>query len=126
MKNFISIFMVLALVLSTSFPGMSHAMMNHNTEKAKKPESSSHGDCHNHKEAKQVQKIAQKDKNHSGKCCDKGMCKCIGGNCHGISKIFGSGSNSIAAVSTESLVFSFDNQFADSALPKRLKRPPKA
>jgi hypothetical protein len=123
MKIFVSMFMVLVLVMTTSFPSMSHAMMNHDAAKVEKVEVSEHGDCHGHKEAKQTQKTAQNDKD---KCCDKGMCKCVGGNCHGMSKIFGNGNNSLAAVSTDSTVFAFDNQFVDSALPNRLKRPPKA
>ena len=124
MKNIISIFMVLALVLSTSFPSMSHAMMSHDTAKIEKAEASSeHGDCHKHAKAEQSGKTAQNDKD---KCCDKGMCKCVGGNCHGMSKIFGNGSNSIASASSSSLVFAFDNQFVESALANRLKRPPKA
>jgi len=105
---------------------MSHAMMNNDTAKVEKAESSSHRDCHSMKQSDSAQTNAQNDKDHSGKCCDKGMCKCIGGNCHGMSKIFGNGSNSFAAVSSSSLVFAFDNQFVDSALPSRLKRPPKA
>lgn len=125
MRNFISIFMVLALVFSTSFPSISHAMMPHDAAKVEKAEASEHSDCHKMKQSDSAQKTAQNDKDH-GKCCDKGMCKCIGGNCHGMSKIFGNGSNSMSAVSTSSEVFAFDNQFVDSALPNRLKRPPKA
>lgn len=84
-------------------------------------------DCHHHNMVKStVEKTAKNDQGNSGKCCDKGMCKCIGGNCHSLSKIFGNGSNSLSAVSSSSLVFAFDNQFVDSALPNRLKRPPKA
>lgn len=119
-------FMVLALVMATSFPTMSHAMMSYDSAKAEKAEASSeHGDCHKHAKAEQSSKTAQNDKDH-GKCCDKGMCKCIGGNCHGMSKIFSNGSNSLSAVTSSSLVFAFDSQLVASALPERLKRPPKA
>ena len=118
---------MLAFVISMTFvPAMSHAMTN-DSAKASHTEAKG-GDCHHHGEAKAASgKTAQNNKDGSGKCCDKGMCKCVGGNCHnGLSKIFGNGSNSIAAVSSSSLVFAFDNQFADSAMPNRLKRPPKA
>lgn len=117
--------MVLTLVMATSFPNASHAMMNHDVVKVEKAESSEHGDCHKHAKAEQSGKTAQNDK-ESDECCDKGMCKCIGGNCHGMSKIFGNSSNSLAAISTDSLVFAFDSQLVASALPERLKRPPKA
>ncbi|NBX03757.1 MAG: hypothetical protein EBR02_06840 [Alphaproteobacteria bacterium] len=126
MKIFISMFMVLALVMTTSFPSMSHAMMPHDSAKVEKTEASSeHSDCHKHAKVEQSGKTAQNDKD-SSKCCDKGVCKCVGGNCHGMSKIFGNSSNSLAAVSTDSLVFAFDSQLVASALPERLKRPPKA
>lgn len=118
-------FVVLALVMTTSFPSMSHAMMPHDSAKVEKAESCEHGDCHKHAKAEQSSKTAQNDKDHD-KCCDKGVCKCVGGNCHGMSKIFGNSSNSLAVVSTDSLVFAFDSQLVASALPERLKRPPKA
>lgn len=104
---------------------MSHAMMNHDSAKVEKAKASEHGDCHKMKQSDSAQKTAQNDKDHD-KCCDKGVCKCVGGNCHGMSKIFGNGSNSFAAISSDSLVFAFDNQFVESALANRLKRPPKA
>jgi hypothetical protein len=135
MRNFISIFTILALVITTTMPVASHAMMSHDggaqtVEKAVETESAAakDHDCPGHGEAKaDTQKTAQNDKAPPDKCCDKGMCKCVGGTCHnGLSKIFGNGSNSLAAVSSGSLVFGFDNQFVASALPNRLKRPPKA
>ncbi len=106
---------------------MSHAMMPHDSAKVEKAEASlEHGDCHKHAKAEQSSKTAQNDKD-SGKCCDKGICKCVGGTCHnGLSQILGNGSNSLSAVSSDSLVFAFDSQLVDSALPERLKRPPKA
>ncbi len=104
---------------------MSHAMMTHDSAKAEQAKASDEGDCHKHAKAEQSSKTAQNDKDHD-KCCDKGVCKCVGGNCHGMSKIFGNSSNSLAAVSTDSLVFAFDSQLVASALPERLKRPPKA
>lgn len=110
---------------------MSHAMMSHDGAKATqtaKTEAAKDHDCHGHGEAKvDSQKTAQNDKDPSGKCCDKGMCKCVGGTCHnGLSKIFGNSGNSLATFSSSSQVFAFDNQFVDSAMPNRLKRPPRA
>ena len=120
-----------AFVISMTFaPMVSHAM-SHDDAKAvqsgAKTEMAEGHDCHHHGEAKaDSQKTAQNDKGTGGHCCDKGMCKCVGGTCHGMSKIFGDGSNALSAVSSSSLVFAFDNQLVDSALPERLKRPPRA
>ncbi len=84
-------------------------------------------DCHHHGEAKTAHsKTAQNDKDTSHKCCDKGMCKCIGGSCHGgIAKI-GNGETLLLAFSASQSQIAFTNEFTDSALPERLKRPPKA
>lgn len=127
MKKFIGIFMVLALVMTTSFPAASNAMtMPHDSAKAEHAKASGEGDCHKHAKAEQSGKTAQNDKD-SSKCCDKGVCKCVGSTCHnGLSKIFGNGSNSLASLSSDSSAFAFDNQFVESALSNRLKRPPKA
>lgn len=132
MRNFVSILMILALIVTTTMvPAASYAAP-HNHSKATntaKMETPTDHDCHGHGEAKaDSQKTAQNDKAPSdGKCCDKGMCKCVGGTCHnGLSKILGNNSTSLAAVSSSASVFAFDNQFVDSALPNRLKRPPKA
>lgn len=127
MRNFISILTIVALVLATTVaPSVSHAMP-HDSAKTVKTEAANGHDCHGHGEAKTTSgKTAQNDKDASGKCCDKGMCKCVGGNCHSLSKYFSNGSNSIVALSSSNSVFAFDNQFVDSAMPNRLKRPPKA
>lgn len=102
---------------------MSHGMMPHDSAKAEKAEASSdHGDCHKHAKAEQT----QNDK-ESGKCCDKGMCKCIGGTCHnGLSKIFGNGSESLFRLTASESSFGYTNDVVESALSNRLKRPPKA
>jgi hypothetical protein len=128
MKIFVSIFMVLALVMTTSFPTMSHAMMPHDSAKVEKAEASSeHGDCHKHAKAEQPSKTAQNDKDASGECCDKGICKCVGGTCHnGLSKIFGNGSNALFRLTSSTDSFNFTNDVVESALASRLKRPPKA
>jgi hypothetical protein len=129
MRNFISIFMILAFVITTTMvPAMAHAMP-HDGAKAVKAESTeaAEHDCHGHGEAKaDSQKTVHNDKDSTGKCCDKGMCKCVGGNCHSLSKYFGNSGTSLSAASSSSSVFGFKNQLVDSALPERLKRPPKA
>ena len=130
MRNLISIVMILALVMTTSFPAMSHAMPHDSAEpvKAESTEAAKGHDCHGHGEAKaDSQKTAQNDKDSSGKCCDGSVCKCVGGTCHnGLSQFLGNGSNSLATVSSSSAVFAFDNQFVDSAFSNRIKRPPRA
>lgn len=127
MRIFVSIFMVLALVVSTSFPAASHAMMNHDAAKVEKTEASSeHGDCHKHAKAEQSDKTAQNDRD-SGECCDKGMCKCIDSTCHnGLSKIFNNGSGSLFQRASSKGGFTFTNDVVEPALSNRLKRPPKA
>lgn len=124
MKNFVGIFTILALLITTVLPAASHAMPQHKAEASKILVVGENHDCHGHGSKDTDNKAAQNDA--SDKCCDKGMCKCVGGNCHSLSKYFGNGANSLAAVSSSSNVFAFDNQFVDSALPNRLKRPPKA
>lgn len=131
MRNLISIFMILALVVTTSFvPSVSHAMPHDDAkaDQTTKTEAAKDHDCHGHGEAKaDANKTVQNDKDASGKCCDGGVCKCVGGTCHnGLSQFLSNGSNSLAAVSSSSAVFAFDNQFVDSAFSNRIKRPPRA
>ncbi len=128
MRNFISMFMILALVVATTVaPSVTHAM-THDALKAGQTQASAGGDCHHHGEAKAASgKTAQNDKDSSGQCCDKGMCKCIGGTCHnGLSQILGNGGTPLPALTASKSQFGFVNEFVDSALPERLKRPPKA
>ena len=127
MINFISMFMVLALFVATAIaPSVSHAMPN-NTLKAGQIQASAGGDCHNHAKVEQSNKTAQNDKDASGECCDKGICKCLGGNCHnGLSKIFGNGSNALFRLTSNTGNFNFANDVVESALSNRLKRPPEA
>lgn len=127
MKIFVSIFMVLALVMTTSFPATSHAMMPHDSAKTEQAKASDEGDCHKHAKAEQSSKTVQNDKDSSGECCDKGICKCVGGTCHsGLSKIFGNGSNALFRLTSSTGNFNFTNDVVESALSNRLKRPPKA
>lgn len=111
MKNFVSLFMVLAFVLATSFPSLSHAA---NIEQAQASESV---DCHKQANA------TQNDKS-SKKCCDKGVCK---HSCHsGLSKIFNNDNGSFFPIASNVDGFTFTNDMAESSLSTRLKRPPKA
>ena len=128
MKNFISMFMILALVITTSFvPYMSHAMP-HDLAKVTQTEAAKAHDCHGHGAAKAAtEKTAQNDKDGSGKCCDKGMCKCVGGTCHnGLSKVFGNSGDSLLAFTASQNRFGSTNESADSAFLEGLKRPPRA
>lgn len=127
MRIFVSIFMVLALVMTTSFPAASNAMMMpHDSAKAEQAKASDEGDCHKHAKAEQSDKTAQNDK-ESGKCCDKGVCKCVGSTCHnGLSKIFNNGNGSMFQLVSSADSFNFTNDVVESALSNRLKRPPKA
>jgi len=127
MQKLLSIFMMLVLVVTTGFlPSLSHAM-NHDVAKAEQSHANKDSDCHHGMHEKvSPDAAAKKDQDHSGRCCDKGMCKCIDGNCHGLSKIFGNGSSSLSAVTSRPLPFDFDKQFVDSGQPNRLKRPPRA
>lgn len=120
-------FMVLALVMATSFPTASHAMMPHDSARVEKAEASEHGDCHHRGEAKAASgKTAQNDKDSSGQCCDKGICKCATGACHGGFAMMGNSSNSSFQINASNGTFGLANQLVDSTLPERLKRPPKA
>lgn len=127
MQIFVSIFIVLALIMTTRFPTMSHAMMLQDSAKVEKTEATSeHGDCHEYAEVEQSGKAAQNDK-ESGKCCDEGMCKCIGSACHsGLSKIFGNGSEPLFRLTANKSSFNFTNDVVESVLSSNLKRPPKA
>ena len=127
MRVFVSILMILALVMGTSFPAVSHAMAHHHSTNTKTAEAASGlDDCHNHSNTKQISKSAQNDK-EPGKCCDEGMCKCIGGTCHsGLSMIFGNGLNALYRLNSSTGAPIFTNDVVESALSRRLKRPPKA
>ncbi len=128
MKKLVGIFMILALVVTTTMaPSISHAMPHNSAETGQTQTSEKH-DCHHHGEAKVASdKTTQNDKGASNKCCDKGMCKCIGGTCHnGLSKIFGNGETLLLAVTASKSQFGFANEFADFALLQGLKRPPRA
>lgn len=124
MKYFISMLVILALVITIGLvPSVSYAM-SHDGVKA---QALDHKDCHHHDVGTStIDKTVQNDQDHSGKCCDKGICKCIGSNCHGMSKMFSNSGNALSTISSSSVVFTFDNQFMDSILPNRVKRPPKA
>lgn len=126
MKTLVNMFVVLALVVSTSFPSLSHAMMPHITAKVEKAVASKKGDCHSSKQSDAVHKTAQNDEDGSGQCSDEGMCNGVGSNCRSLSKYFSKGITLLSSHSSDSGAFTFDNLFVDSAPANRLKRPPKA
>jgi hypothetical protein len=130
LRQWFSMLTLIAFVLTTTMSATSHAMPHDGTKEVQstKTEAAKDHDCHGHDEAKaDSQKTAKNDKDPSGKCCDKGMCKCLGGTCHnGLSQFLGNSGTPLLVLTASKSVFGFDNQFVDSALPNRLKRPPKA
>jgi hypothetical protein len=129
MRNLISILVTIALVLATTVaPSISHAMPHHGEKATQtlKTEASKGHDCQGHGGAK-ADSQTHKDKDASGKCCDKGMCKCVGGTCHnGLSQIFGNSGDMLVAFYSSQSRFGSADEFADSAFLEGLKRPPRA
>jgi hypothetical protein len=125
MKIFANMLMVVALVIATSFPDVSHAMMSHDAAKANNAEFIEHGDCHHHAKAAQSSHTAHNHK-ETGHCCDKGVCKCIGGNCYSLLKFLGNGGGLVSTRLLGGSVFAFADVFGDSMLSNCLRRPPKA
>ena len=119
--------MILALVVTTTMaPVASHAMPN-DSAKAAQTEAPTDHDCHGHGSSKADQnKAAQSDKDGSDKCCDKGICKCVGGTCHnGLSKVLGNAGSSQLALNSSKAQIAFADENADSAFLEGLKRPPR-
>lgn len=120
--------MMVAMVVSTTVPAASHASINHEpSAKAAHIEqttSAEHGDC-DHATEKTTGKTQNK---HEKPCCEKGMCKCIGGNCHssGMAKLSGNSEMAMLAAEASAAQFVFADQYIESATLARLKRPPKA
>lgn len=118
---------MLAFVVTTTVPSLSHATMPQSATVAQDGQIAEGHDCHKHGAAKTSEKIVQNDKESPDKCCDKGVCKCIGGTCHnGISKIFGNSGTLLSVVAAGEAEFAFANESAESVLTERLKRPPRA
>jgi hypothetical protein len=126
MRVFVSIFMVLALIVSMGMPIASHAMMSHDSVNAEHAQASEKQDCHQHTNAQPSEKHTQNDTGSTRGCCDKGSCKCVGNHCHSLSKYFGDGYASPNPIALKSEAFAFDDQLVESVLADRLKRPPKA
>lgn len=125
MKNFISIFTIVTFGFATMVsPTMSHAASK---DAALHKYTSSKHDCHKSDSAKRsVEKNINSEKIHAGKCCDKGMCKCVGSSCHNsLSKIFNS-SDLLPTISASKSIYGYDKAFIISAVSERLKRPPRA
>jgi hypothetical protein len=121
MRKFINMLMILALVLTTVIASsVSHAMSH-------TPVSEKH-DCHHAGDAVSDMS-AHKDKNNVSKnaCSEKDPCQCIGGTCHGgFANILGNNGVSLFPNPSRASQFVFADEFFDSALSKRLKRPPRA
>lgn len=127
MKNVIGILAVFALVITTTVPAMPHAMPDKSTKAAETQQATKGHDCHGHGAKADEPKAVQNDKDGSDKCCDKGMCKCIGGTCYnGLSKIFGNSGDSQLVFTSSQNRFGSTNESADSAFLEGLKRPPRA
>lgn len=120
--------MTLAMVVSTTVPAASHASMNHEpiakAAHSDQAASAEHADC-DHAAEKANGKAQSK---HEKPCCEKGMCKCIGGNCHsgGMAKLSGNSEMAMLAHEASASQFSFAEEHIESATLARLKRPPKA
>lgn len=127
MRKWISMVMMVAMVASTIMPAASHASMNHeHNEKAAHSEIAAahdHADCDHHAGKTSQDKQAPHDK----PCCDKGVCKCLNGNCHGgLATILGKDGDAMLAFDGHMAQFAFADQYIESATLARLKRPPKA
>ena len=120
--------MMVAMVVSTTMPAASHASMNHEpSAKAAHSEqaaSAEHADCDHHGEKASGKTQSKQEK----PCCEKGMCKCIGGNCHngGMAKLSGTSEMAMLAHEASASQFSSAEEHIESATLARLKRPPKA
>lgn len=118
--------MILALVVTTTMPS-AHAKPHDSAKASPTQEAAKDHDCHGHGAKADDNKAVQNDKDGSDKCCDKGMCKCIGGTCHnGLSKIFGNSGDMLVDFAYSQSRFGSTNESADSALLEGLKRPPRA
>lgn len=120
--------MMVAMVMSTTMPAASHASMMHEhndtAAHSEQAASAAHADC-DHAAEKSTGKAQS---NHEKPCCEKGMCKCIGGNCHGggMAKLSGDGSIALLARDANGNQFAVAEEHIESATLARLKRPPKA
>jgi hypothetical protein len=111
--------MMVVLAMTTAMPTMSHAAMKlEHLEQV-----SAHGgdgDCDHHHDQKTSGVTPEKP------CCEKGLCKCIGGSCHnGLAKMFGNTDASLPSLTSSQSQFSFAKEHIESALTERLQRPPK-
>jgi hypothetical protein len=126
MRNWICILILAAFVTTTIMPAASHAMPQSKAKTAQTQDAAGH-DCHKHNTVKTAsEKTALNDKVSSGTCCNKGVCKCVNGTCHGgLAAISGNRGNSLLIITAREGRFEFAHSLADSALPDRLKRPPR-
>ena len=122
MRKWISMLMMIAMVVTTIMPAASHASMTHRDSASAAHSEMAGMDC-DHADKASHDKQASKDK----PCCEKGACKCIGGNCHGgLASILGKDGDAMLAFDTHAGQFSIADQYIESATLARLQRPPKA
>lgn len=116
--------MVVAMIAATIMPAASHASMDHHQHAEKATHSEMAGmDCDHHAGKASHDNHASKEK----PCCEKGVCQCLGGNCHaGLTTIIGKGGEPLLASDANVTRFAFDEEHIESATIARLKRPPKA
>ena len=129
LRKWLSVLTIMAFVVTTTMaPSVSRAMP-HNDAKNQQTQVAKVHDCHGHGEEEKLapEKSAQNDKDASDKCCDGSICKCVGGTCHnGLSQILGNGGTPLFSLTVNKGDFNFADENINSALPSRLKRPPKA
>jgi hypothetical protein len=118
MRKWIGIFTAFAFVLTMAFPPMASAMPA-NGAKALQAQMPA---CHQLEAGAATEKSA-----HNDKCCNKGTCKCPMGSCNGsMAKWLNQSPDILLLPSIGKNEFSFASPSTVSALPERLKRPPKA
>lgn len=114
--------MMVVLAVTTAMPAMSHASMKH--EHHEQVAAHDDADCDHHHGQKTA---GASHHSHDKPCCDKGICKCVGGSCHnGLATIFGNSDVSTFSLTSSHSQFSFAEENIESALTERLQRPPKA
>jgi len=118
--------MMIVMVATATMPAASSASMNHleshETTATQSVTANDHADCDHHNV-----KISQNKKSKSEKsCCEEGVCKCVGGACNGLSKIFGNSDIDFLIHTESKSKFTLFGEPMLSALLERLKRPPKA
>lgn len=103
---------------------MSYAMQKDDAKIEHASEAGENHDCHHNKET--TKQSTHKESQTTDKCCDKGVCKCIGGACYSLSKYFGGVNVNVSVPSQENSRIIGSDESGDSAFLSRSKRPPRA